>query len=128
MILRFWWQERFDELEPECETDTHYCGGTSLLSRLLRDSGGLHYLKTIPSLEYGLTRVATAKQGEAESVDWDREDWGAHLSQAGATIYSLYDEQYVETIDLDAFEKALRAWIEFIQTPPDAKAAKTIEI
>jgi len=49
-------------------------------------------------------------------------------SQDRVKIYSLYQEDYAADMDLDAFEKALRAWIKFIQKSPDPNESVTIEI
>ncbi|MFZ0747351.1 MAG: hypothetical protein WAM85_23305, partial [Terracidiphilus sp.] len=116
------------ELVPACESDTLNLDSISPLSCLLTDSGGGCYLDALPWLEEGLRRIAASKLGVAKLVDWARDTWAAQMSEDHVKIYSLHDEEYAETIGLDAFEKALRAWTEFIQTPPDAKASRTIEI
>ena len=126
MEIRFGWRESFGELVPDCACDTLNRDGVSLLCSLLGDSGGGRYLDALPWLEEGLRRIEAVKRGEAASLDWARDAWAALLSRDRATIYSLYDEKYAEAMSLHAFEKALRAWTDFIQTPPNANATRTI--
>ena len=44
------------------------------------------------------------------------------------TIYSLYQENYAAVMALDAFERVLRAWIEFSRAPPHAKARTIVVV
>jgi hypothetical protein len=126
MRLTFSWQEQFGELEPVCESDTFNHDGVSLVSCLLMDTGGLPYLSTLPWIDEGLRLIEAVKCAEAESLEWGREDWGASLRCDGAKIYSLHDEDYADVMPLEPFEAALRAWKDFLQTPPNAKTTRTI--
>jgi hypothetical protein len=128
MKLRFYWWRPFDALEPSCRSDRVNHEGVSILSCLLSDSGGLRYLDTLPWLEEGLRRIRAVKLGEAESLEWGRETWGAKLGRDHATLHSLHDDDYADTIGLDALESALRAWIDFLQTPLDANASTTVVV
>jgi hypothetical protein len=128
MKLTFSWHEQFGKLEPACDSDTVNHDGVSHVCCLLSDTGGLPYLSTLPWIEEGLRRIDTVKRGEAESLRWGREDWGALLHRDGARIYSLHDDDYADVMPLVAFEAALRAWIEFIRLPPDSKATMTIDL
>lgn len=128
MKLRFYWSEQFGRLEPACESDALNYEGVSPLSSLLTDTGGLPYLSSLPWLDEGLRRLDTVKLGEAQSLGWAREDWGATFFRDRVNIYSLHDESYAEDLSSDAFETTLRAWIEFIQSAPDAKAERTLVV
>jgi hypothetical protein len=128
MKITFWWRESFGKLEPACETDVRNQDGVSMLSCLLTDSGGGHYLDAVPWLKEGLRCIESVKRGDKPSVEWARDAWAANISLNHVTIFSLYQEDYAMDMDLDAFEAALRAWIDFIQTPPDANASKSIEV
>jgi len=130
MKLRSSWREWSGRLEPTCETDTVFRDGDSLLSCLLMDTGGLPYgdLEMIAWFEEGQRRIRAVKLGEAESLTWGREDWGFAVSRDRAEIYSLHEEDHAELISVDALERALRAWIDFMQTPPGANATRTIVV
>jgi hypothetical protein len=128
MKLKFGWREISDNPRPTSKSDRVNKDGVSLLSNLLMDHGGGDYIHSLPWIEKGLRLVETVKRGEAESLEWVRDAWAVLLRQDGATIYSLYDENYTEVIDLDVFESALRAWMEFIRLPPDSEATMTIDI
>ena len=114
--------------EPVCESDALNRDGVSVLSSLLTDTVGLPYLSTLPWLDEGLRRLDTVKRGEAQSVRWAREDWAACFIHDRAEVYSLHDESYSEVLSLDAFEVALRAWIDFIHSPPDANTESTLVV
>ncbi|WP_222616419.1 hypothetical protein [Undibacterium umbellatum] len=53
---------------------------------------------------------------------------GGQLTLSKVKIYSLYDENYFELVGMNAFEKALMFWREFIQMEPGINAEKRIEI
>lgn len=126
MKLTFSWQQQIGNLQPVCESDTLSSDGVSLLSCLLTDTGGLPYRSTLPWIEEGLLRIGAIKRGEAESLGWGREDWGVLLRRDSAKIYSLHDETYADVMPLEPFEAALRTWRDFLQTPPDANATRTV--
>jgi hypothetical protein len=128
MKLRFSWRRRFDELVPECSSDVVNQDGVSLLSRLLTDWGGGAYTDALPWFAEGLRRLREVKQGGAEAQDWAMNSCGARLSREGVTVYWMYDDDYTETVGLSSFEQALRAWIGFIRTPPDATASQSVEV
>jgi len=128
MQIKFWWGTKFGELAPDCDSDIHNRDGVSVLCSLLTDSGGGHYLDAVPWLEEGLRLIEAVRRDTEKEADWARDAWGALLTRDQATIYSLYQEDYAMKMSLDAFEKALRAWFDFVQSPPDAKVFKTIEV
>jgi hypothetical protein len=128
MEINFRWRESFGKLEPACESDATNSDGVSLLCSLAVDHGGGDYRNALPWLEEGLKNIDAVKRGEVASLEWARDAWSVRLSKERATIYSLYDEKYVQVMSLDAFEKVLRAWTEFVQTPPDASATRTIVV
>jgi hypothetical protein len=122
MKLRFFWKEQFGKLEPACESDA----ADSLLPCLLTDTGGLPYLSTLPWIDEGLLRIETVTRGDVESLLWGREDWGAELRRDSVRIYSLSDDSFREDMLLEPLQAALRAWRDFLQTPPDATATRTV--
>jgi hypothetical protein len=128
MKLTFSWREQFGKLEPVCESDTLNDNGVSNVSCLLGDTGGLPYLSTLSWLDEGVRRIEAIKRREAESLRWGREDWGALLCRDCAKIYSLHVEDYADVIPLDALESALRAWRDFLETPPDANTTRTVVV
>jgi hypothetical protein len=128
MKLTFSWRERFERLEPACTSDVLDRDGVSLVSSLLTDTGGLPYLSTLSWLDEGLRQSEAVRCGEAESLRWGREAWGAVLRRDGATLYSLHVEDFAVVMPLDAFEAALRAWIEFIRIAPDRDTTRVVEI
>lgn len=91
----------------------------SAFDGVLMDSGGLPYRDTIPWLNEGIKRITSVATGELESSDWSRETWGVELRNPTAKIYSLHDEEYVQTLSLDGFSKVLRAWTAFLESKPD---------
>jgi hypothetical protein len=128
MKIRFYWREYFGELAPACETDAVNKDGVSLLSCLLMDNGGTPYLQDLPGLEQGLDFIQAVKRGEANEIDWGREVWAALIRKHWVKIYSEFQEGYATEMNVDAFEQVLRAWIEFIQTPPDSNTSVTLEV
>lgn len=53
---------------------------------------------------------------------------GAELTKGQVRIYSLYDENYFELINIDSFERALLAWLNFVQLKPEVGVTQEVEI
>lgn len=53
---------------------------------------------------------------------------GAELTNGQVKIYSLYDENYFELLNIDSFEMALLAWLNFIQLKPEVGVIQEVEI
>ncbi|MBI5256102.1 MAG: hypothetical protein HY855_06350 [Burkholderiales bacterium] len=128
MNLKFFWTISDDMPSPNCQSDSVDKDGVSPLECLLTDDGGQPYLSTIPWLEAGLNSIDLVKTGMAERQHWDRECWGAELSQSQVRVYSLYDENCAETLSLSAFELALSGWAAFLRSQPDAQRVTTIPL
>ncbi|MBL8388227.1 MAG: hypothetical protein JNK17_08445 [Hydrogenophaga sp.] len=128
MKLFFSWEKSADSLHPSCSSNVVNQVGVSPLACLLTDDGGQRYLDTVPWLNEGIERAKLIRHSGINTVDWSRDAWGAELSREQAKIYSLYEDDCFETLNLDAFETALLAWRNFIQMTPDPGASQMIEI
>ena len=124
MRLELGWRATSDNLRPTSVDKD----GVSLLSNFLMDHGGGDYLHSLPWIDECLRHVETVKRGEAKSLESARDAWAVLLRADGARIYSLFDETYSELIHLDAFESALRAWRDFLQTPPDVHTTRIVVV
>lgn len=128
MKLSFSWEKSADGLSPSCSSDVFEKHGISPLACLLTDHGGQRFLDTVSWLDEGVARINIIKHSNIDSVDWSRDAWGAELSNGQAKVYSLYDDDCFEIINLDAFEMALLAWRGFIQSTPVVGIVKVLEI
>lgn len=63
--------------------------------------------------------VWSSKESKVDFADWSRDTWGAELTKKYVKIYSLHDENYFELLNIDSFEMALLAWLNFIQLNAD---------
>ena len=128
MKVSFKWEISLGTLNPVCHTDIHNADGVSILACILTDDGGQGYIDSIPWLIEGLRRIDNVSSMGSQSISWDRDAWGAAISKSHVVIYSLYDDSYSETLSVDAFKKALSAWIEFIQSEPSIDNTVTLTI
>ena len=128
MKLLFSWEKSADGLSPSCSSDAVNKDGVSPLACLLTDDGGHRLLDTAPWLDEGVERIKSIKYSDIDLTDWSRDAWGAELSKGQAKIYSLYDEDCFEALNLDAFEAALLAWRNFIQLTPELGMSQILEI
>lgn len=132
MKLKYYWyvSEAYKDgiLNPSCTVIDPASELDECIANYLVDDGGQSYLATIPWMDECLEKIASIKSGEIEVIDWSRDAWGAELSVSGAKIYSLYDESYFSIMSLDALEKALLTWKEFLQLPPELNLICEIEI
>jgi hypothetical protein len=128
MKLFFSWEKSVDSLYPSCSSNVVNKDGVSPLACLLTDDGGQRYLDTVPWLDEGIERIRSIKYSGINLADWSRDAWGAELSKGQAKIYSLYDDDCFETLNLDVFEMALLAWRNFIQKTPELGASQMFEM
>lgn len=132
MKLKFYWyiSEAFkdDILRPACTVVDSTSELDECLANYLMDDGGQTYLNTISWLDEGIKKMDSIKNGEADIIDWSRNAWGAEISSVEAKIYSLYDENYFEIVSLNAFEKALLSWKEFLQLKPHVDNSLEIDL
>ncbi|WP_434672562.1 hypothetical protein [Pseudomonas sp. R1-15] len=128
MKLLFSWERSAGSLSPSCSSSTVNKEGVSPLACLLTDDGGQTSLEAVSWLNEGLNRIRLVKESKIVFSDWSRDAWGAELSKDVVKIYSLYDENYFELLNIDSFEAALLAWLNFIQLKPRAGAAQEIEV
>lgn len=121
MELGFSWVEQHGHTVPACRANNGI--GYSPLSCLLTDNGGLPYLQALPGFEQCLNRIDLLKNKLLESYYWGREHWAAELSPNEARVICQLDDTCFEIVEVDAFEKILQAWRDFIQSgPPDLVA------
>jgi hypothetical protein len=128
MNISFSWKRDSGGYHPVSTSSLLNQDGVSLLDCVLMDNGGLPYLDTIPWLNEGIERIKSVATGELECSDWSRETWGVEFTDNKAKIYSLYQEEYIQIIDLDVFLKALQMWTAFIQSEPDDRKVKAIDL
>ncbi|WP_163003529.1 DUF5376 family protein [Pseudomonas viridiflava] len=129
MKLHYFWRSINGDLSPDCTSrkighDDH----VGPLSCLLTDDGGQPLSDVIPWLAEGLKLINSVKQSDIEVADWSRDAWGAELTKDYVKVYSLHDENYFETLSINSFETALKAWSEFIQKEPSTDSTQEIEI
>ncbi|MFJ2539445.1 hypothetical protein [Pseudomonas sp. NPDC087614] len=117
MKLIFAWTISMGYISVECSSDVVYGDAYSPLAYILNDSGGERPLDTLPWLERGLELLRSVKISRVEVAEWGREAWSAEITKSQVKIYSLHNESTFEKVSLDTFERALSAWIGFIQTP-----------
>jgi hypothetical protein len=80
------------------------------------DDGGLDRATSLAWLREGIVRVDAALAGDSKArTDWDREDWGAALTEPETNVYSLHDEQCAETVPTLTFRRALVEWVAFVE-------------
>lgn len=128
MKLHFSWEKSVDGLSPSCSSNVVNKDGVSPLACLLTDDGGQRFLDTVSWLDEGVERIRSIKYSGIDLADWSRDAWGAELSKGQAKIYSLYEDDCFETLNLDAFEVALLAWSNFIQLTPELGMSQILEI
>lgn len=129
MRITFSWENINGTLTPSCSSSIVNHDGVSILSCLLMDDGGMHYLDTLPWINEGILTVDKIKKaGNLKTANWDRDAWGVVLTNDKVQIYSLYDENYFETLNIQAFEGALLAWKDFLQSSPSLSTSKDIKL
>lgn len=128
MKISFTWKESFGELMPVCNVDLFNKDDINLLACILMDDGGLPYIQTVSWIEEGISDTDSVIKGITESKDWVRETWGVNLRRDNAKIYSLYDENYFDVIDINLFRRVLVEWKDFIQSEPKQNIKRVIEI
>lgn len=109
---------------PVSKSDFLNQDGISLLDCVLEDSGGLPHSDTLPWLNEGLARIISVTTGASECEDWGREAWGVEFRVNQAKFYSQHDQNYSQTMSLEAFSKVLQEWISFLQSPPDDQKSR----
>lgn len=128
MRLHFSWDESAETLSPSVSSSAVNKDGVSPLACLLTDDGGQVFLDTVPWLDEGVKRIRSVKNSDIDFADWSRDAWGAELTKEQVKIYSLYCESCFELLDIDSFEMALLAWLNFIQLKPEVGVIQEIEI
>ena len=128
MKLTFLWGSSLGRMSPSCDSTCVNKDGVNLLSCLLNDDGGIDHPSWVPWIEEGISRIDAVTSGAVAVGDWSREAWGARLTSEVVTIHSLYEEDYAELFATPRFRRALVAWLEFVQSMPDADVTQEIEI
>jgi len=128
MKVTYLWEEAESAIFPSCKSEVVNSDGLSLLSCLLMDDGGIPYFQTLPWIIEGIARVDSVLNDADVASSWDRESWGALITRDGARIYSLHDETYFEDITLQQLRNALVSWKMFIESKPNPREQKDIEL
>ncbi|WP_080466313.1 hypothetical protein [Pseudomonas syringae] len=128
MKLHFSWDESGGALSSSVSSSIVNKDGVSPLACLLTDDGGQLFLDTVPWLDEGVVRIRSVKSSKINFSDWSRDAWGAELTKGQVRIYSLYDENYFELINIDSFERALLEWLNFVQLKPEVGVTQEVEI
>ena len=128
MKLTFEWRLAMGYLSLGCSSDVVSEEGYSPFAYILNDDGGLRPLDTLPWLVEGLERLYSVKELKVDFVIWGREAWSAEFNKAYVKVYSLYDDNVFEIVSVDSFEKALLAWIDFIQSPQIPGVSQEVEV
>jgi hypothetical protein len=107
--LYFSWEYSGAGLSPYCRSSILNEDGVSPLACLLNDDGGVYFLDTTPWLKEGLTRISNVRSSNILCADWSRDAWGAEFTKAQVKIYSLYNENYIELLDVESCQVAFVA-------------------
>lgn len=129
MKLTFSWIEALGRLFPHCTSEAIYGSDSksSPLGNLLVDDGGLGIDHSVSWIAEGIARIDRVANGQLAESDWSRETWAADLKPDAAMIYSQYDEDVSEVVELQTLRRALVGWLEFIQAPPDITVQRVVE-
>jgi len=128
MKVTFSWKNTVGVVSPHCTSETTNRDGINLLSCLLMDDGGIPYPLSIPWIREGIKRADSVLSGGTVSSSWDREAWGAVITIDGVKIYSFHDEGYFENITFRQFNNALVSWRDFLESKPNFRKKKNIEL
>ena len=128
MQLTFCWIDEHGALTPRCECDVVNVDGFCLLTTILMDDGGCGYERSLDWLNEGLKRINSVLSGKSESLDWDREAWGASITTQQVRIYSLFDESYFQDFRPEQFQMALVTWKSFLLSPASTGSTKVVEV
>lgn len=83
---------------------------------LLMDDGGLDAKTALAWLREGLVRVDSAiAEASSEPAHWDREDWGAVITDVETRVCSLHDATCAEALQTARFREVLAAWIRLLE-------------
>ena len=116
MKLKFTWTPGPAGPMAVCTADVLDSNGVSPLSCLLMDDGGIDRAASLVWLREGISRVDIALAGGVKGRgDWDREDWGAAVTQLETNVHSLHDERCSERIATPKFRRALAEWTNFVE-------------
>lgn len=123
-----WWvSDRFPPVAT-CNRVSKDSDAADVLSCILMDTGGLSLDSTLEWLSEGIALIDSVQRGSLTSADWDREDFGASIGAEMTELYSLYVDTYSETIDTNAFRRAMVAWREFISTDPSEHVVLRVNV
>lgn len=114
MKLKFVWVSSPEGMQATCIRERASLNEVCPLSSLLTDDGGLDLNTSLAWLREGILRVNAALSGKGD-VDWDRDAWGAAVTEVETRVYSLHDDQCAETFPTLKFRQALVEWTKFIE-------------
>jgi hypothetical protein len=125
--IEFRWNKEKGRLRPFCSTKDP-ARGPQILTDLINDDGGASLTTTVDWLLEGVRRIDRVKNQEVDTLNWDRETFGASISRQNIKIYSLHSEDYNENLSFTSFEAALRAWVDFTKSAPSVDLIVEIEV
>jgi hypothetical protein len=128
MNITFSWSRIASGYTPVSRSDLLNHEGVSLIDCVLMDDGGLHYLESIPWMNECIKRITSVASGTLKASDWSRETWGVSFTKNTATIYSLHDEGYIQTVSLAGFFKVLQEWVAFLQSGPNDRVLRKLSV
>ncbi|RYG80924.1 MAG: hypothetical protein EON59_14915 [Alphaproteobacteria bacterium] len=123
-----WWVSDGFPAMATCNRLSNDSDAVDVLSCILMDTGGLPLDFTLEWLSEGIALIDSVQRGSLASAEWDREDFGASISAKVTELSSLYVETYSETIDTNAFRRAIVAWREFISTDPSEHVVLRVNV
>lgn len=120
-----WWQAEW-HARAMCSTKLRVGDAGKQLANVIMDDGGVGIGTAVQIIDETLDQLRLLDARESESVEWDREVFGAVFHRDHAIAYSLLQEGEVEKVAVGAHDvrRVLTQWREFIQTPPGPQQAE----
>ena len=115
------------KFELGCQTNDVQAGFKDCISSFLCDDEGLGLQYLSAWIEEGNKKISLVKNSELMIFDWIGKAWSAKVSRDAVKIYWDYDDtEYFDVMSFESFEKIVRAWSEFITSPPDVEKTKIV--
>jgi hypothetical protein len=116
MKLKFTWVTGPAGPQATCTVQDASLNGVYPLACLLMDDGGVDTSTSLAWIREGLASVdAVLSRDNKSRTDWDRESWGAAVTEVETKVYSLHDDQCAEMIPTLMFRRALNEWMKFVE-------------
>lgn len=127
MKLTFFWESLHGRLEPYCRSDTVNDAGFDILSDFLSDYEGVRLVHTIPWTAEWLERLEAIMTGQVAVATWYKGEGWAVIGAEVSTLF-FFEEDNSMTVATVILRRVLTAWLEFMQSTPDANATMEIEL